>query len=189
MSTAAKRHTVVEYLALERHSEVKHEFLDGELFAMAGSSEAHNLIVGNLVRELGNRLLEGPCKVYPSDMRVKVNQTGLYTYPDVSAVCSGAVFEDERRDTLLNPQVIFEVLSPSTEAYDRGKKFQYYSRIESLTAYLLVSQTSARVASYVRQADRQWLLTMFDRLDDSIVLPALGCELPLASLYKKVDLA
>src|SRR5580698_2706245 len=111
-----------EYLAMERSSPEKHEYCDGEVFAMAGASEKHNLIVANVVGELRNLLRRRPCKVYPSDMRVKIPATGLYTYPDASIVCHRPAFEDDTADTLLNPQAIVEVLSDSTEDYDRGTK-------------------------------------------------------------------
>ncbi|HEX7956720.1 MAG TPA: Uma2 family endonuclease, partial [Pyrinomonadaceae bacterium] len=112
-----------EYLAVERGSEVKSEYLAGEVFAMVGASRRHNLIASNIIRVLGNQLLERPCNVYPSDMRVKVGAIGKYTYPDVTVACAEEMFDDAEQDTLLNPLVIVEVLSESTEAYDRGKKF------------------------------------------------------------------
>src|SRR5215211_3382177 len=143
--------TPEEYLAVERRSEVRSEYLAGEVFAMVGASKRHNLIVSNLIRVLGNQLLDRPCNVYPSDMRVKVSRIGKYTYPDVVVACEEEEFDDEERDTLLNPLVIIEVLSESTEAYDRGRKFEHYQYIESLTEYLLVSQEPYRVEQYVRQ--------------------------------------
>src|SRR5215216_7594453 len=133
-----------EYLAIERKSEIKHEFFAGEMFAMVGASKRHNLITANLIRILGNQLLERPCNVYPSDMRVKVSATGKYTYPDVVIACEEEKFDDAENDTLLNPVIIIEVLSESTEAYDRGKKFEQYQNIESLTEYLLIGQDPYR---------------------------------------------
>ena len=132
--------TPEEYLAIERKSETKGEFYSGEVFAMVGASKRHNLIAANVIRVLGNQLLDRPCNVYPSDMRVKVSATGKYTYPDVVVACEEELFDDEEKDTLLNPVLIIEVLSESTEAYDRGKKFEHYQYIESLTDYLLVTQ-------------------------------------------------
>src|SRR5215211_8263317 len=140
-----------EYLAIERKSEIKHEYFAGEVFAMVGASKRHNLITANIIRLLGNQLADRPRNVYPSDMRVKVSATGKYTYPDVVVACDEEQFDDEEKDTLLNPVVIFEVLSESTEAYDRGKKFEQYQQIESLTEYVLVAQEPHRIEQYVRQ--------------------------------------
>ncbi|HEX8921122.1 MAG TPA: Uma2 family endonuclease, partial [Pyrinomonadaceae bacterium] len=127
--------TPEEYLALERKSEIKHEYYAGEMFAMVGASKRHNLITTNIIRSLGNQLLERGCNVYASDMRVKVSATGKYTYPDIVVACEEEKFDDAENDTLLNPVVVIEVLSEFTEAYDRGKKFEQYQNIESLTDY------------------------------------------------------
>ena len=124
--------TPAEYLALERAADAKSEYLDGEIVAMTGGSRAHSLIAANLVRELGNALRERPCEVYGSDLRVSVALAGLYAYPDVTVVCGQPTFTDDERDTLENPTVIVEVLSPSTEGLDRGAKFTRYRRLPSL---------------------------------------------------------
>ncbi len=182
------RYSPREYLLFERESDQKHEFFKGEIFALVGASERHNLIVANLVRELGNLLKGRPCKVYPSDMRVKVNATGLYTYPDVSVVCGDAELEDDQFDTVLNPLLIVEVLFKSTEDYDRGRKFGHYRRLESLAEYVLVSQDKPHVERYRRQADGQWLLWKTSRLEDVVELSSLECEIALAEIYDKVDL-
>jgi Uma2 family endonuclease len=188
MSTQPKPwYTPEEYLALERDSETKHEYFDGEIFAMVGATEPHVWIVSNLVFRLMGQLRDRPCKVYASDMRVKVSATGLYTYPDLAIVCGEREFEDDRRDTLLNPQVIIEVLSPSTEAYDRGKKFGHYRRIESLAEYLLVAQDTPRVERYLRQPDGDWLLHEAARMEDTVSLPTIQCELRLADVYDGVE--
>lgn len=188
MSTSAvKRYTVEEYLALERASETKHEYFDGEIFDMAGASRAHNRIAANLVQQLSNALDDSPCEVYPSDMRVKL-PTGLYTYPDVSIVCSEPQFEGDRQDVLLNPMVIVEVLSPSTEAYDRGRKFRNYQTIESLREYVLVSQDRMQVEHFARRpGSDQWLLTTVDDPTGTITLPAIDCALSMAEIYAKVE--
>jgi Uma2 family endonuclease len=139
MSTAAnKRYTPEEYLALERAAPFKSEYLGGEIFAMAGTSKEHVRIARNLIAALHDQLRNSPCEVFGSDLRVKVSRTGLYTYPDVTIACADLEFEDERVDTLLNPRVIFEILSDSTEAYVRGKKFHHYRQIPSLMEYVLV---------------------------------------------------
>jgi Uma2 family endonuclease len=178
--------TPEEYLAFERKSETKNEYLGGELFGMAGASERHNTIVANLVAEFRSQFKNRPCKVYPSDMRVKIPATGLYTYPDVSVVFSEGQFEDDHRDTLLNPSLIVEVLSDSTEAYDRGKKFEHYRRLISLSDYLLVAQDTPSVEHYARQPNDKWLLTPYKNLQSAIVLASVNCTLPLIEIYDKV---
>lgn len=184
MSTEAlKRYTVEEYLALERVAETKSEFFDGEIFAMAGGSEAHNLIAGNLIGELHGALRGGRCRVYPSDMRVKT-PTGLYTYPDASVMCGKPEFEGDRQDILLNPVVIFEVLSPSTEAYDRGRKFQNYREIPSLMAYVLVSQDRTLMEQFARGADGAWAFTAAST--GSLEIPALEIALNVEEIYAHV---
>src|SRR5206468_11320243 len=135
-------------------------------FAMAGASRRHNLITANILRVLGNQLLERTCNVYPSDMRVKISKIGKYTYSDVVVACGEERFEDEHNDTLLNSVVIIEVLSESTEAYDRGKKFEQYQHIESLVEYILIAQDHHSVERYVRQAGRTWTYSAFHSLED-----------------------
>ncbi|MGA9624926.1 MAG: Uma2 family endonuclease [Bryobacteraceae bacterium] len=189
MSTQPKTFlTPEQYLEIEREAEYKSEYFQGEMFAMAGAGEAHNVLVGNLVTGLNNHLRSRPCRVYSNDMRVRVSATGLYTYPDVVVVCGERRFLDERRDTLLNPSLLIEVLSPSTEAYDRGKKFEHYRSIESLREYLLVASDRVHVDLYTRQPDGRWLLTSADRLEDSLDLQSVGCRLALLDLYEKTDL-
>src|SRR5437660_1089185 len=158
------------------------------MVAMAGAARIHNLLVGNAVRELGVQLRSGPCEVYPSDMRVRVSRTGLYTYPDVVVVCGKPDLLGDQQDTLLNPNLLVEVLSPSTEAYDRGRKFEQYQSIESLKEYLLVASDRIHADLFTRQADGRWLLTTADRLEDSLDLGSVGCRLKLADLYEKVEL-
>jgi Uma2 family endonuclease len=176
-----------EYLDYERKSDEKHEFVDGVVYAMTGASERHNLVVTNVVASLHGQLRKRPCRVYPSDMRVKIPDTGTYTYPDISIVCEPPRFEDDRHDTLLNPVVIIEVLSPSTERYDRGKKFQHYRMLDSLQEYLLVAQDELHIEHYRRQADNQWLLTDTTHTDAAVELPVIACVLALADVYEKVD--
>ena len=186
MSTAPKQTwTEAKYLAFERSSEEKHEFLNGEIFAMAGAKENHNLIVANIIASLHSQVRNRPCRVYPSDMRVKSTHTGSYTYPDIVVVCDTPQFEDDERDTLLNPTVIIEVLSPSTESYDRGKKFRLYRTIEALQEYILITQDSVLIEQYVRQS-KNWLLTYADSLDAVMKLPSIDCTLILSDVYEKV---
>src|SRR5205085_7130396 len=175
-----------EYLAIERKSELKHEYFAGEMFARVGASKRHNLITANIIRILGNQLLKRPCNVYPSDMRVKVSATGKYTYPDVVVACEEEKFADAESDTLLNPVIVIEVLSESTEAYDRGKKFEQYQAIESLTEYLLVAQDPYRIEQYVRQSNREWRYSEYHNAEEIIKLNAIGCDLAVKDVYAKV---
>jgi Uma2 family endonuclease len=132
--------TEEEYLAFERASEIKHEYYNGRMYAMMGAKEPHNLITGNLLAALHPQLRQKPCCIYPNDMRVKIRKTGLHTYPDIVIVCGQPQFTDGTRDALVNPIVLIEVLSASTERYDRGMKFQHYRTVETLQDYLLVAQ-------------------------------------------------
>lgn len=177
-----------EYLAFERQAETRSEHLDGEMLAMSGGSYAHNVIVGNLVGEIRQQLKGRPCTVCPSDQRVHIPEEGLYTYPDVVVVCGEPRFEDEQLDTLLNPLLIVEVLSPTTEAYDRGKKFQHYQKIASLAEYVLVAQDQPRVERFARQDGNQWLLTTTTGLESTVSLASIQCALALAEVYDKVEL-
>ncbi len=180
-------YTPEQYLALERQASYKSEYVNGGIFAMAGASREHNQIAFNIAGELHGQLKNRPCLAYVNDMRVKVSATGLYTYPDVAAMCGEPQFEDEQMDTLLNPSVIIEILSPSTEAYDRGDKFAHYRRLPSLMEYVLIAQDKVRVEHYIRQ-DRRWVLTELDGLDDRLGLVSIQCEIPLREIYAKVDL-
>jgi Uma2 family endonuclease len=186
MPVQRKTHyTLEEYLELERSTREKHEFFRGEIFAMGGASEAHNLIVANVLGEMRQHLRGKPCRVYPSDMRVKVSPSGLYTYPDVVIVCGQPQFE-QPGETLINPTVLVEVLSDSSEAYDRGKKSEQYRTLSTLTDYLLIAQDRVLVEHYSRQAGERWLLQAASRLQDSIAIASLGCELSLPEVYFNV---
>jgi Uma2 family endonuclease len=179
--------TPEEYLEIERRAERKSEYFHGEMFAMAGASYAHVVIVGNLSHELKLRLKAGPCGVYSSDLRLRVAPNGLYTYPDVMVICGGPQFADDRKDTVVNPVLIVEVLSESTEAYDRGKKFEQYRALPSLREYLLVAQDAPRIEQYTRQPDDRWLLSETSGGDTSIQLASVDCVLPLAEVYDKIE--
>ena len=156
---------------------------------MAGASRKHNLIIPNLTYLLVGQLKSRSCEVYNSDMRVKVSATGLYTYPDLTVVCDKPRFDDDQEDTLLNPTVIVEVLSKSTEAYDRGEKFAMYRALESMTDYLLIAQDIARLEHYARQPDGSWRFLESAGLDGVAVIDSIECRLSLADVYDKVDLA
>ena len=177
-----------EYLRLERQAEYKSEYLNGEIFAMSGASRKHNLLTTNISASLNQQLRGRPCEVYASDMRVKVRATGLYTYPDVVVVWGEPQLEDEYLDTLLNPTVLVEVLSTSTERYDRIAKTSYYRTLDSLQEHLLVSQDEIRVEQYAKQADGTWLLMEHRSLDSNVELQSIGCTLALRDVYDKVEI-
>ncbi len=189
MSTLPKpKLTPQEYLVRERKAVFKSEYYHGETFAMAGATREHNLIVGNVVRETGNALKARSCEVYPSDMRVKVSPTGLYTYPDATVVCGAPEFDDEQFDTLLNPTVLFEVLSESTESYDRGEKFRQYREIESLKEYVMIAAHRASVECYIRQADGRWLLQEYQSLEQAATFESINVTIELTEIYRNVAL-
>ena len=179
--------TPQDYLAFERKSEIKHEYFNGDIFAMAGAKFNHNKIVGNLTGLCWQNLKETDCSVLPTYMRVFVPETGLYTYPDLVIVCGEPQFQDDVFDTLLNPVLLIEVLPESTEGYDRGKKFQHYRSIESLQEYILVSQDEAWIEKYVKHDDGFWLLSEAVGLDSSIEFSSIECEIALSEVYDKVE--
>lgn len=179
------RMTPAEYAEFEAQSAERHEYLNGEVIAMAGGTEVHSLISSNAIRKLGNALERRPCRVYEGNMRVKIEATGLETYPDVSVVCGPSKFEDLRRLSLLNPLLIIEVLSESTEMYDRGKKFWHYRHLASLKEYVLITPTEPLVEVFRRMPDDTWLLTTYEGLDAQITLESLQITLPLADFYAK----
>lgn len=185
-AVARQKMTVAEYLEMERASEEKHEFLDGEIYLMSGASLKHNLIVTNTVSGLHSQLRNRPCVVFPSDMRVRIRDNRHYTYPDITVVCDPLQLEDTEQDTLLNPTLIIEVLSPSTESYDRGRKFQHYRTLASLQEYVLISQDSTRIERYLRQPNDEWLLADASGIDASLELASIQCVLSLAEVYEKV---
>jgi Uma2 family endonuclease len=178
-----------EYLALERSSEYKSEYLHGQMVAMTGASRKHVLIALNLATGLRRQLEGRPCEVYATDMRVRAPTTGLYTYPDIAVVCGEPQFEDDHEDTLLNPVLIVEVLSSSTESYDRGRKFEHYRTLESLREYLLVSQDRSRVEQFVRQDGTAWLFKEIAGVDQVVSLASVACEIALAEIYEKIALS
>jgi Uma2 family endonuclease len=188
MSSQPKSYlTPEEYLAFERKSETKHEYFNGEVFSMVGASRKHNLIAGNIFGELRQQLKGKPCEAYTNDMRVRIPAAGLYTYPDVIVVCGEPKFDDEYIDTLLNPTLVVEVLSESTESYDRGRKAGFYRSVESVAEYLLVSQDEYRVEQYVKQPDGRWLLADIRSPESILELTALRCTLPMKEIYSRVS--
>ena len=178
--------TAQDYLDWEHRQDIRHEYYDGEVYAMTGASREHNLLSGNTFSALHGQLRGRNREVYNNDMRVKVSETGMYTYPDIVAACGRSEFEDAEFDTLLNPALIVEVLSDSTERYDRGAKFGHYRNLSSLQDYLLVSQAECRVEHYRRQDASHWLLSEYRGMQDMVELDALGCRLLLADMYERV---
>jgi Uma2 family endonuclease len=189
MSLAPKHHlSFDDWLEGERASmEGRSEYVGGEIFAMTGASVEHNAIVANIVRELGTQMKGRPCQVYANDLKVRIHSADAGKYPDLIALCGEHQFQDGRRDVLLNPSLIVEVLSDSTEAYDRGDKFSLYRQIPSLQEYLLVSQHRVQVELYSRGGDGRWTLTDYSAPTDSVPLPSVGCTLSLAEVYDKVQ--
>jgi Uma2 family endonuclease len=186
MPNAQPRLTPQDYLAWERQQETRHDYVNGEIYAMTGASRKHNVICANLLASLHGQLRERPCEVYANDMRVKVDATGLYTYPDLVVACDQPAFEDDQIDTLLNPVLIVEILSESTAGYDRGAKFAHYRNLPSLQEYLLVAQDAYRVEHYVRQPGERWLLSDYRGLEEYITLASIDCRLPLHDLYARI---
>ena len=177
-----------EYLQTERLAPTKSEYLAGRVIAMAGASYAHNRLSTNIAANLHLALRNKPCVVLGSDMRVKIAEVNAYFYPDVVIVCGQPQFEDEQEDTLLNPTVVIEVLSPSTEAFDRGEKFAAYQRIPTLREYLLVAQDRMQVEQYVRQPGGEWQRTEYTDLAQKVHLPSVGIDVPVELIYEGVNL-
>lgn len=190
MSTLPRTYiTPEQYLDIERRAEFRSEYYDGAMFAMAEATGDHMLIIRNLVTALDPQVRPRGCHVYFVEMRVRVSPSGLYTYPDVVVACRERQFLDERRDTLLNPTVIIEILSESTERYDRGRKFDLYAPLECLRAYVLVASDRFAIDAFVRQPDGQWLLSKANRPEDVVALECIGCRLRLADVYDEVEFA
>jgi Uma2 family endonuclease len=178
--------TPQEYLAIERGADFKSEFFDGEVFAMAGTSKEHSRITVNLTIQFGNALKGWFCEPFSSDLRVKVSANGLYTYPDLTIVCGPVDVEDEQADVLLNPTLIIEVLSPGTERYDRGKKFDLYRELDSLKEYVLVSQDQYRVEQFLRGNGSEWGYRVAFKEDDIVEFPSVGCSISIKDIYARV---
>lgn len=178
------------YLELERSSlTIKHEYFDGEVFDMTGAKKNHILINANITRELGNRFRteNATCKVLPNDMRVKIESKGGYVYPDIAIACGELQFEDNQLDTLTNPIVIIEILSDTTELYDRTEKFACYRAIPTLQDYILVSQKKCHVEQFTRQEGRTWKMVYYDDIKQSIQIESVGCEVPLSEIYWDIE--
>ena len=182
-----KYYSPEEYLALEEMADYRSEYYRGEIFAMAGGSANHNRIAGNLVIALQAALEGKPCETFVTDMRVLVKKNGLYTYPDVMVVCGRLEFVEGREDTMTNPVVIVEVLSKSTQDYDRGGKFQLYRAIDSLRDYVLIDQARVHIEYFHKLEDGRWLLTEFNEIEAMLKLESVDVEIPLSRVYQRVE--
>lgn len=178
-----------DYLELERNAEFKSEYLEGQIFAMSGGSPEHSAITVNITRELSLQLKGRPCQAFSNDLKVRTSYTGLYAYPDLTVVCSEPIYHDEKRDIITNPVVIIEVLPPSTEAFDRGRKFAHYQNILSLLDYILIAQDQPWIDHYARQPNNRWLLTPVVGLESSLWIPSIECDLRLAEVYDRIVFA
>lgn len=191
-------YTIAEYLTLERESEERHEFLDGQIFLMAGESEEHGIICINLAGQLYAQLRGRSCQIFTKDMKVRSGPKpksprsikGFFSYPDLVVVCGERQYYDEHRDVLLNPTLMVEVLSPSTEDYDRAGKFERYRTwLPSFTEYVIVHQSQPRIEHHLRQSTEQWLLTTIDGLHATVRFSSISCELKLSDVYENVRFA
>ncbi|HKP11013.1 MAG TPA: Uma2 family endonuclease [Blastocatellia bacterium] len=185
-STQPRHYTPEEYLEMERAAEFKSEYLEGQIYAMSGGSRVHARVTFSLYVEVGSQL-KPPCFGMSNDMKVRTSYSGLYAYPDLIVVCGEPVFHDEKSDVLLNPKVIFEVLSPSTETYDRTEKFFRYQMIESFTDYVLIAQSEPRVEHFSRHPNSGWVFNYVKGLDNSLCIDSIGCTLELARIYSGVE--
>lgn len=188
-SNPVSKITEEEYLALDRAAEVRSEFFDGEMWAMSGGSMRHSRLATNISSELYIALRGGNCQVFNSDLRVRVMPGRMYAYPDMTVVCGTPALADERQDVLLNPTTIVEVLSPSTETYDRGAKLRYYLAIESLKDYILIDQARFRVEQYTRGTEGTWTFRVYQRAEEQLKLDSIGVAISLARIYDGVELS
>ena len=175
-----------EYLEMERASKEKHEYYNGEVFAMAGASTEHNDIAFNINRLLAPPIHNKGCKLYGSDFRVHIPENTLYTYPDFTIVCGKTETMDAHKDNLLNPNVIIEIVSKSTRSYDRGTKFHLYRSIKQLKEYVLIDSSEIRIEVFVRNPDNSWILTEFNKLTDTFPISNIGIALNLSDVYESV---
>ncbi len=179
--------SVEEYLDLERKALEKSELINGEIYAMTGTTRKHNRIALNLASFLDGVLKGKPCRVYISDLRVQVEKTNLITYPDLVITCGEEILRDSYKDTILNPKCIIEVLSDSTEKYDRGDKFFHYQKIESLEEYILVSQDFFKVESFIRNTNGTWVYTCIEGVDGIFKIQSIGEEVSLGVVYSDTE--
>jgi len=174
-----------EYLKNEKQAECKSEYYHGEIFAMTGASVNHNLISTNIIAMLVNSLKK-PCLVFPGDIKVEIDEAHHYVYPDVSVVCDDIQYGAGRNDVILNPIVIFEILSESTKDYDRGTKFAAYRRLDSLVNYIIIDQYDIQVENFTRKGNALWELMLYHNIDDRLVIPSIDVALELKAIYKNI---
>jgi Uma2 family endonuclease len=182
-----RRFSLAEYLSWEERSGGKHEFYRGEVFAMAGASTRHNRIAASILGQLYHLLQNGPCEVFGSDQRIRINAVDLSTYPDISVICGSVKVDAVDRHGATNPRVLVEVLSKSTENYDRGRKFEFYQRLESFAEYVVVYQDEPKIIHYVRQDDGSWTYKLLVGEQEQLRLESIDCELPFAAIYRNVE--
>jgi Uma2 family endonuclease len=182
-------HTIEEYLRIDRDSSERLDYIDGEIVAMAGGTYNHSLIIANFSRELGNRLKGKPCTVLESNLRVSIPRNARFMYPDIPVICGKPEFDsrDDRNETITNPRLVIEVLSPSTELHDRGEKFRRYRELSSLQEYVLVSQERPSIETYFRQSDGTWLMAPYFGMESVIPLRSVETELPMTEIYAGVE--
>jgi len=182
-------YTVANYYRIEADTTERHEYRDGEILAMSDVSPNHSLIIANLIREAGNRLKGKPCRVYDSNLRVRIPSVGRLTYPDVTIVCGRPEFDpqDPRQETVINPRLLIEVLSPSTESRDRGEKFDFYRMLASMQEYVLVYALQPKIEAFFRQPDGGWLFNLFTGLEAAATLRSVDVSIPLADVYADVE--
>ena len=182
-----KRHyTIEEYLEMEKASTVKHEYFQGEVFAMSGAGDNHNDIFSNVFIEIGNKLKGKPCRPYGSDKRMNIPENTLFTYPDISIYCNGLIHSIVDEDTSILPTVIIEILSPSTKNYDRGKKFNLYKDIPSLKEYIMIDSESISVEAYYINEEKNWVLNQHKEISNRLTLISLGFDIALSDIYDHV---
>ena len=184
---ATKLISIEEYLDAEETSLEKHEYYKGEIFAMAGAAIAHNRVVRNTLIEIGNYLYDKSCEIFPSDVRIHIEANSLFTYPDLTIFCEELKLYKNRNDTALNPTIIIEVLSKSTQEYDRGTKFNLYRQISSLKEYIMISSTEFLIEKYTRQSDNMWLFTTYYNADDFFIIESIGLTVKVKDLYRNVN--
>ncbi len=181
--------TSTEYLEYERQTGERHEFIDGKIVKMAGESLSHSRICINLAVEFGSQLRRRNCEALSPNMKVRTTTQSLFAYPDLTIVCGEPTFHDIKKDVLINPIAIFEVISPSTERYDRGEKFQYYkNETPSLTDYILVSQDQILVEQYTKQTSGAWLYRSFEQTADLLTIASIECDVLIEDIYLRVEL-
>jgi Uma2 family endonuclease len=182
----SQKYTVAEYLEMEKAAEYRSEYFEGEIFAMSGGTLEHDRVAGDLQRILGNQLLDGPCECLTSNMKIRIQGSSAYYYPDLSVVCGEPILEDKDKHVVTNPMLIIEVLSESTESFDRGKKFHRYKQISSFIEYVLIAQSEPQIDVFRKMPDGLWVNESYEGLDDTMHLKSLGIQVKLADIYRRV---